>query len=197
MIIVGVTGGIGSGKSLICMVFENLKVPVYHADIKARQLTDTDPGIRKGLISLMGESIYHENTLNRSLMADYVFHDKSLLNKTNHIIHPRVAEDFMSWCTKYAGCAYVVQESAILFESNMQTYFDKIITVASPVEMRIQRVITRRNMTRVKVLAIMNNQLSDEERAERSDYTIINDETTLVIPQVLKLHQIFTSPLQS
>jgi dephospho-CoA kinase len=195
MIKVGITGGIGSGKSLICQVFSKLKVPVYYADKAASFLTETDHEIRQRLISLLGDNIYTGQSLNKILMAKLIFNDKSLLKKVNQIIHPRVAAHFQEWYANHTACPYVIEESAILFESDADLAFDKIITVTSPEDIRIQRVILRKNMSLEKIKAIMKNQLPEQEKIVRSHHVIINDGTTLVIPQVLRLHQSFITPL--
>jgi dephospho-CoA kinase len=191
MIKVGITGGIGSGKSLICQVFSQLKVPVYYADFAAGLLSETDPEIRNGLVALLGDDIYTGRSLNKILMAELIFNNKSLLEKVNQIIHPRVKAHFSEWCANHVNFQYVIEESAILFESNAYLAFDKIITVTSPEDTRIQRIISRKNMSLEKILAIMKNQLPEKEIIMRSHYIIINDGTKLVIPQVLALHKSF------
>ncbi len=191
MIRVGITGGIGSGKSLICQVYSNLGVPVYYADIEARLLMDYDPEIQQELKTILGAACFSQGMLNHNKMASAIFSNKSLLNRVNNLIHPRVAAHFSSWCERHAGFPYVIQESAILFESNAYRNFDKIITVTAPEEIRIQRVLTRANMTKEKAASIMRNQLPESEKMSRSHHVIVNDGTELVIPQVLKLHIIF------
>lgn len=191
MIRVGITGGIGSGKSLICQVFSCLGVPVYYADIEARLLMDYDPEIQQELITILGADFYDRGMLNRNKMASAIFNNKYLLDRVNNLIHPRVAAHFSGWCARNAGFPYVIQESAILFESNAYQNFDKIITVTAPEEIRIQRVINRKNMTPEKAVSIMRNQLPETEKMSRSHHVIVNDGTELVIPQVLKLHTIF------
>ncbi|MBN2814364.1 MAG: dephospho-CoA kinase [Bacteroidales bacterium] len=193
MKIIGVTGGIGSGKSLICRVFALLNVPVYNADLWARELTNSDPTIMDGLKQLMGETIYNKGVLDRSLMADFVFRDKSLLAKVNQLIHPQVYHHFNNWCNRHNHCHYVLHESAVIFESNGSRYFESVVTVSAPPDLRISRVLEREGMTREKALAVISNQLSEKARIARADYVIVNDETRLVIPQVLKLHQLFCS----
>jgi dephospho-CoA kinase len=193
MIKVGITGGIGSGKSLVCEAFSKLKVPVYNADREAKILTDTDTNIRKELTALMGENIYSGSTINTLLMAENIFSKPALLVKVNSIIHPRVARHFELWCNSYTTCPYIIQESAILFESMAYLLFDTVVTVTSPEEVRIQRVIARKNMNREKVLAVMKNQLPESEKIRRSDYVIINDGINPVIPQILHLHNLFTA----
>ena len=191
MIRVGITGGIGSGKSLICQVFSCLGVPVYYADIEARLLMDYDPEIQQELKTILGAAFFDRGILNRNRMASAIFSDKSLLDRVNNLIHPGVAAHFSGWCKRHAGSPYIIQESAILFESNAYRNFDKIITVTAPEEIRIQRVITRKNMTPEKAASIMRNQLPEAEKLSRSHHVIVNDGTELVIPQVLKLHYSF------
>jgi len=193
MIKAGITGGIGSGKSMICRIFAMLNVPGYNADAEARILTDTDPEIRKGLITLAGDHLFQGKSLNRSLLAEYIFQDKSLLEKVNKLIHPRVAAHFADWCSKNADHPYIIQESAILFESGFYRLFDKIVTVSAPENLRIRRVVMRKGMTPEKIKVIIQNQMPEEEKIRRSDYTIINDGKMPVLPQVLKLHQLFIS----
>ena len=191
MIRIGITGGIGSGKSLVCQVFSHLGVPVYYADIEARMLTDHDSEIQQELKTILGAAFFDRGMLNRNRMASAIFNDKSLLDQVNNLIHPRVAAHFSEWCERHAGFPYVIQESAILFESNAYRSFDKIITVTAPEEIRMQRVSTRNNMSPEKAASIMRNQLPEEEKLSRSNHVIVNDGTELVIPQVLKLHNLF------
>jgi dephospho-CoA kinase len=191
MIKVGITGGIGSGKSMVCRVFSMLGVPVYNADTAAGYLTETDPAIRDSLIALMGSDIYEGGLLNRSKMSALIFNDKPLLVKVNQIIHPVVASHFLLWCTQNEHHAYVIQESAILFESKAYLIFDKYVTVTSPEEIRIQRVISRKEMTLEKVRAIIQNQLPEQEKIVRSHYVVINDGLQPVLPQILQLHEKF------
>ena len=190
---VGITGGIGSGKSLICQVFSRLGVPVYNADMAAKILTETDPEIRENIIMLMGEDIYSGYLINRSEMIQRIFNNPVLLKKVNQIIHPKVAAHFEEWCTNHADHPYVIQDSALLFESNAYRLFDGFVMVTSPIELRISRVIKRKGMTLETIRSIMQNQLPEEEKIARSQYVLINDETTLVLPQILKLHVALTN----
>jgi|WetSurMetagenome_2_1015567.scaffolds.fasta_scaffold10745_4 dephospho-CoA kinase len=193
MMKIGVTGGVGSGKSLICNIFNHLGIPVFNADDEARILSDSNAEIKAALIALFGKEIYQQQRLNRPLLAEIIFTNQDALEQVNQIIHPRVAISFSNWCQQQSGHLYVIQESAILIESRASRSFDNIITVSSPLNLRIQRVMQRKNMTLDKIKAIMNNQISEEEKIKQSDYTIVNDESILVMPQVLHLHQIFTS----
>jgi dephospho-CoA kinase len=190
---VGVTGGIGSGKSLVCRVFETLKIPVYYADEEARGLTDSDPEIRRLLTGIFGEGIYEENRLNRTIMAQFIFKDKLLLDRVNQIIHPRVTEHFNEWCHARLKYPYIIHESAIIYESKAYKSFDRIVAVVAPEEIRLQRVMIRPFMTPEKFRAILLNQLPGEELSKRADHVIINDDKTLVVPQIIKLHHYFLS----
>jgi len=189
MIKVGITGGIGSGKSFICQVFAKLGVPVYYADIAAKELANTDPEIRQSLTSLLGSDIYSGDYLNRSKMASLIFDNKMLLEKINHVIHPKVARHFEFWCDNHSRKPYIIHESAIIFESQIYSMFDKIITISAPEEVRIQRVIPRCDMNRNKILAIMQNQMPESEKIKRSHYVIINDGRSLILPQVIHIHE--------
>jgi len=188
MIKVGVTGGIGSGKSLICQVFSHLGVPVYTADDAAKELMDHDPEIRKRLTGVLGTAIYEGEKLNRSTLSGLIFNNPKLLAEVNRIVHPRVGQNFREWCSSFTGIPFVIQESAILFESNMFKLFDYIILVSAPEEICIQRVLNRPGMTREKILRIMKNQLPEEAKIVRSHFIIKNDESTLILPLILSIY---------
>jgi dephospho-CoA kinase len=189
MIRIGVTGGIGSGKSLVCRVFSLLGVPVYTADEAAKNLMEHDPQITKDLTGVFGSSIYEGEKLNRSKLAGLIFENPELLSEVNRIVHPRVAHDFNEWCTSFTNAPFVIQESALLFESNTFKHFDYIVLVTAPEEIRIQRVLGRPEMTREKILRIMRNQLPEEEKIVRSHFIINNDETTLILPLLLSIYE--------
>ncbi|HEX2396332.1 MAG TPA: dephospho-CoA kinase [Bacteroidales bacterium] len=191
MIKVGITGGIGSGKSVACRIFSILGVPVYNADAEAKTLTNTDPEIREQLISLAGEAVFTDQSLNRRYLSDLIFNNNELLARVNRIIHPRVEAHFIEWALLHSGSPYLILESAILFESNLYIHFDKIVTVTAPEDIRIRRALTRNNMTVEKIRSIMDSQLPEKEITEKSDYIVINDEKELIIPQILRLHQLF------
>lgn len=193
MIKVCVTGGIGSGKSIVCRIFESLGVPVYYADLQSRRLVDSEPEIRNRLVSLFGPDIYSGNALNRPRFASVIFANRQLLEATNSIIHPYVRKDFNNWTRSYADYKYVIEEAAILFESGGNDLMDKCITVVSPEGMRINRVLQRPGMTVDRIREIMANQWSDEKKAALADYVIVNDEKSLVVPQVLSIHDHLTA----
>jgi dephospho-CoA kinase len=164
---------------------------VYNADLAARLLTDSQPEIRNRLIAVFGDDIYDGYALNRPRFASVVFRNKEMLETANHIIHPWVRNDFNQWAQLHETCDYVIEEAAILFESGSNIFVDKCITVISPVGLRIKRLMNRPGMTLERIENIMANQWSDEKKTAASDFTIINDEKILVLPQILSIHQYF------
>jgi dephospho-CoA kinase len=186
MLKVGVTGGIGSGKSMVCKVFRLLGVPVFVADDVAKELINTNPEIRRQLIDWFGEDVYLPNgAIHRKKLASIIFNDNLALEKVNRIVHPAVRNAFIQWVNKQ-NTAYVIQEAAIIFESKQEQYYDLIVTVTAPLEERIQRVITRDNTTRENVLSRINMQIPDEFKCEHSDFVIYADDEHMVIWQVLE-----------
>jgi dephospho-CoA kinase len=188
MIKVGVTGGIGSGKSLICQAFSLLGVPVYIADDAAKDLMDQDPQIKMRLTGIFGDTIYSEGKLDRPKLSGLIFNDPNLLADVNRIVHPVVRQNFNEWCGSFTSVPFVIQESAILFETKAADLFDYIILVSAPEEIRIQRVLSRPGMTMEKILRIMKNQLPEEEKIVRSHFVIKNDETHLILPHILSIY---------
>ncbi|WP_417601431.1 dephospho-CoA kinase [Owenweeksia hongkongensis] len=186
--IVGLTGGIGSGKSTVAKIFEFLGVPVYEADAFSKTIIDTDKELQAELVSLLGTEIIEEGKIVRPKMAELIFGDKNLLQKANDLIHPAVARHFQNWYENQSY-PYVIKEAAILFESGSYKSCDKILVVAAPKEMRINRVMTRSSMTREEVEARMNNQWPQEQKLEKADYIVTNDLTESVIKQVINIHE--------
>ena len=188
MIKVGLTGGIGSGKTTVANFFSELGIPVYYADLEARRLMKSSSLIKKKLIKEFGSDAYKDGELNSSFLASIVFKDKSELAKINSIIHPEVAKDFRSWVEKQ-NAPYVIEESAILFENNLIDHFDYIITVTAPAEVRINRIIKRDQTSKNEVLLRMSNQWDDKKKIQLSDYVIHNIELSDTKKQVKKLHK--------
>ena len=186
--LVGLTGGIGSGKTTVANYFEELGVPVYIADLEAKALMNRSKVIRRKLIALFGNEAYIENTLNRPFIAQQIFNDKKLLNAMNAIVHPKVASHFKRWVNKQDS-PYVISEAAILFENGSYKKYDYIITVTAPEDIRLQRVIKRDNSNKQKVEAIMANQWSDQEKIKRSDFVIENIDLEQTKIQVRKIHK--------
>ncbi len=189
MLKVGLTGGIGSGKSYLSEIFRNLGVNVFNADMSARWLLDNDRDLIMDISALFGENIYINTKFDRKRAAGMVFENKDMLEKMNDIIHPAVLKRFELWAGAYLKEAYVLKEAAIIFESGANEYLDKVITVSAPEELRIKRVIERDSMSRDEVLKRMKNQWNDEDRMEKADYVIINDGKEMLIPQVLDIHR--------
>lgn len=190
---IGVTGGIGSGKSLICRIFQSLGVPVYDADSRAKIVMTTDgilvEQIKKEFGTLSYDSV---GNLNRSHLSQTVFGNSERLKTLNGLVHPRVALDYQKWLTGQAASAYVIREAALLYEANVSTSLGQTIVVYAPEELRIRRVKTRDpHRTEADIRKIVQNQWPDEEKMKRADHIILNDDQHLVIPQVLQLHQQF------
>ncbi|WP_323787813.1 dephospho-CoA kinase [Psychroserpens sp.] len=188
MTIVGLTGGIGSGKTTVAKLFESLGIPIYIADIEAKLLMNSSSEIKRDLIELFGEEAYLNNELNKPFIADKIFNNKTYLNKMNAIVHPKVGDHFSSWL-KVQRSPYVIKEVAIIFEQQLQSQYDLIISVIANKDKRLQRVISRDQSTPDKVLAIMKNQMSDIDKAKLSDFVIVNNDKSTLINQVQKIHQ--------
>lgn len=190
---IGITGGIGSGKSLVCKIFNSLKVPVYDADSMARKLMTSDFVLIDQIKKEFGESSYQpDGSLNREYLSKEVFNDPNKLEKMNQLVHPRVGIDSENWIERNKAYPYVVKEAALLFESGANKSLDKIIVVTAPERLRVQRVMNRdKSRTEEDVKKIIHNQMDEEEKIKRADFVIRNDETELVVPQVLKLHERF------
>ncbi|QRM90897.1 dephospho-CoA kinase [Lacinutrix sp. WUR7] len=187
MKIVGLTGGIGSGKTTVAKEFEKLGVPIYIADDEAKKLMNRSKVIRRKLIALFGDDAYKNDKLNRPYLAKIIFNDKSILQKMNDIVHPKVASHFKRWLKKQ-DAPYVIKEVAILFENGSYKQCDYIITVTATIETRIARLLKRDETTVSKIEAILKNQWQDEERIALSQFVIQNDILENTIIQVQKTH---------
>ncbi len=183
---IGITGGIGAGKSLVAEIIKAMGYPVYNSDERAKELTDSNPKIKEGLIHLFGEEIYQNGTLNKFALAQAIFSDESLREKVNALIHPIVREDFNLW-TLAQNNSLVFNESAILFETGSFKNFDAIILVYAPKELRIKRIMKRDNCSENEVLKKMNSQFSDEEKYQLTEFRVLNDEQTPLLVQVEKI----------
>lgn len=188
MLKIGITGGIGSGKSMVCEIFKKIGVPVYHADHEARNLMASNAQIIDQLTRIFGKKIYRQNKLDREKLAALIFNDEEKIQKVNSIVHPIVFEHFFSWVELFKEYTYVIKEAAILFESGADKHLDKIITISAPEALKIKRVMERDNVIESEVRNRMKNQLDEEEKIKRSDYVIINDDKQLLIPQILEVH---------
>lgn len=192
MIRVGLTGSIGSGKSFVASILERLNVPVYHADLEARKFLDDEVVIAQ-LSTAFGDSILDtRGEIDRKALAVIVFSDAAKLEQLNRVIHPLVKADFDNWLAKQKKCSYLVQEAAILFESGFDKFFDKVVVVTAPEQICIQRVQQRDHVTASLVLERMKNQWDPALKAARADYILVNDGSSLVLPQVIQLHMTLT-----
>ncbi|MFU1856099.1 dephospho-CoA kinase [Sphingobacterium sp. NGMCC 1.201703] len=187
---IGITGGIGSGKTFICRLFEALGIPVYNADEEAKKLMNTDVRIKEKLIAQFGAATYKDGLLDRAFLANMVFSDKDKLGLLNSIVHPIVIQEAKDWAERQTT-RYSLKEAALLFESGSYKELDYTILVTAPMDIRIQRVIERDGATEQQVRERINKQLSDEEKLQLADFVIVNDGITPLLPQVWKLHQKF------
>ncbi|NKI32554.1 dephospho-CoA kinase [Croceivirga thetidis] len=187
--IVGLTGGIGSGKSTVAQMFNELGVPIYDSDKEAKNLMNDDAKVKKAIISLFGKMAYEGGKLNRTFLASKVFYDKKLLEKLNKIVHPAVRAHFEKW-VENQDSPYVIQETALIFENQMQASYHRIILVTAPLELRINRVVQRDDVAKEAVLSRMENQLSDEEKIPKSDFLVENVDLTLTKERVVEIHQL-------
>jgi dephospho-CoA kinase len=183
----GITGGIGSGKTSVCRVFDVLGVPVFSADREASEIMEKDGEIINKLNSIAGKNLYVNGSLDRMDLANIIFNDNNLLQQVNLLVHPVVFNHFMNWVLEQSA-PYVIMEAAILFESGASDFVDKVATVVAPVEQRMERVIQRNKLSREQVLERMKNQMDDEARIKLSDYIIYNSENDMIIPAIIKIN---------
>jgi dephospho-CoA kinase len=190
MIIAGLTGGIGSGKSTIADIFANLGVPVYNADFYAKWLLNNSKELKNKLTKAFGNDIYNNNQINRKHFASIIFSDKEKLALSNSIIHPVVFNHFNKWVESQSnGTKYVIKESAILYESGADKLTDVSITVVADKATRIERVCKRDNVSEELVIDRINNQMTDEERINLADMVIDNNDNKMIVNQVLEIHK--------
>ncbi len=183
MIKLGITGGMGSGKSVVASFFKAMGIPIYIADDEAKRITSTSPVVREKLINYFGDKLFDGDELNKTLFASLIFGNEENLKKANSIIHPEVLSDFLSW-TEKQDVPIVGMESAILFESGFNTYVDKVICVTAPVELCIERAMKRSGMSRAEALKRISNQMPDSLKIVKSDYVISNDGIDAITPQI-------------
>ena len=186
--IVGLTGGIGSGKTTVAKQFKKLGIPVYIADEEAKKLMNKSKIIKRKLVELFGEDAYLNGKLNRPFIANIIFNNKKILEKMNAIVHPRVAKHFKKWVLKQES-PYVIKEVAILFENGGYKACDYVITVVAPKDLRIKRLLERDDTSKEKIQSIMKNQWTDDEKAKLSHYVIDNVNLDNTKTQVLQIHQ--------
>jgi dephospho-CoA kinase len=190
---VGITGGIGSGKSTVAKVFAALGVPVYDADSRAKLLMNSDSVLIDQIKKEFGDAAYADGQLNRKYLASQVFGDPDRLKKLNGFVHPRVAEDYSTWVKGHANKKYVLKEAALLFEAGSAAQLDTIIVVTSPEALRIKRVMQRDGRSEPEVMKIISEQWPQEKLLSLAQHEIRNDETMAVVPQVMRLHAKFNN----
>lgn len=195
MLKVGITGGIGSGKTTVCKIFQTLGIPIYYADDEAKKLYDTDAEMKQEIIAHFGEGVYKNNYFDKDVLRNLVFNDIEKLKILNSIVHPRVKKHADDWMQKQVA-PYVIKEAALMIESSSNLSLDKLILVSCPLDKRIIRVIKRDHTSHNEAMNRANKQLSDDEKRKFCDYEIINDNAHLVIPQVLQLHEEFLKRCQ-
>jgi dephospho-CoA kinase len=184
----GITGGIGSGKTSVCRVFNVLGIPVFSADQEAQKIMSEDLEIKNGINGIAGKDIYPEGKLDRMELASLIFNDPARLSQVNALVHPVVFDHFIRWADKQTA-PYVIMEAAILFESGASNLVDRVATIVAPVEERISRVTLRNRLTREQVMDRIKNQMTDEERTKRSDYVINNSENEMIISAILQINE--------
>lgn len=192
MLKVGITGGIGSGKTTVCRIFEFLGVPVFYADDVAKKVMTEDLILVEGVKEAFGAASYSAaGELNRKHLADIVFNEASELEKLNALVHPAVFRAFDTWASSVKDAPYLMKEAALLFESGSYKMCDVNVLVTAPEDLKISRVSSRDNISREAVLQRINKQFTDEKKLPMADFVLVNDEQHLLIPQVLQLHQHF------
>jgi dephospho-CoA kinase len=193
MLKIGITGGIGAGKSTVAGIFKVLGVPVFDADATAKNILNTDPILRERIVTAFGSETYKNGLLDRKYLATLVFNNPDQLAKLNALVHPATIEAADKWASRFTDKPYIIKEAALLFEAGTNEGLDYIIGVTAPKELRITRVMDRDLVSREEVLNRMQHQLDDTEKMKRCNFVIYNNEASLVIPQVLALHAKFIS----
>ena len=188
MKIIGLTGGIGSGKSSVLEIFKRIGISTYNADESAKELISSNKKIIFSIKQLLGEDIYNENELNSKLVSKIVFNDKEKLKSLNSIIHPEVAKDFDNFCFEHRNESYIIKEAAIIFETKTENLFNKIIYVKAPKEIRIDRVMQRDNLSREDVLNRIQNQINETSIIDKCDFIIDNINYSELEEIVLEIH---------
>ena len=187
-LLIGLTGGIGAGKTLVAKIFELLRVPVFNADTEAKVILGNDENVRTQVIEVFGPKAYSRMKPNRKYLARQIFSNDEMREKLNAIVHPAVGEAFKKWVEDHHDKPYLLKEAAIIFETGGESKLDGVVLVTAPEMIRIERVMKRDKVTENQVRDRMAAQWSDEEKLKKSDYHIVNDGKTAIIPQVLTMH---------
>jgi dephospho-CoA kinase len=191
MLKIGLTGGIGSGKTYISGVFRELGIPVYHADAEAKRIMENDPAVRRLIKSLLGPDSYINGKLNREYIGQVVFSDKKKLEALNSIVHPAVQQDFNNWSQDHSEQPYIIKEAAILFEAGGAEEMDHTIFVKAKIETRIARVVERDQVSELMVMDRIDKQMDDHEKEKLADFVINNEIGSMILPQIVDLHNKF------
>jgi dephospho-CoA kinase len=196
--IIGITGGIGSGKSLICKIFSTMDIPVYDADSRAKYLINNDLSLKKSIKNLLGESAYTSTgEYNRAWVASQVFNNPDLLKQLNLLVHPCVHKDAQGWVKKYPNSPFLLYEAALMKAAGDNNIFDKVVVVSAPTDLRIKRIQARDKRSEQEIRDIIARQISDEERFKIADYVIENDDKKAVLEQVLEIFNLLVVHTQN
>ncbi|MGN6533355.1 MAG: dephospho-CoA kinase [Ginsengibacter sp.] len=196
MLRIGITGGIGSGKSTVARIFNVLGIPVYSSDDASKRLMDEDEELKNNIIKSFGKESYTNGKLNRKYLAAHAFSDRNKIQLLNSFVHPATIKDAAGWMEKQTA-PYLIKEAALIFESGSDKFLDAVIGVKSPLSLRIERTMKRNNVTAAEVEARIKLQMDEEEKMSLCDYIIVNDEQEMLIPQVLLLHEGFLKEANS
>lgn len=188
MLKVGITGGIGSGKSTVAALFENLGIPVYYADTEAQRLMNEDLKVVEAIKKEFGERSYNQNTIDKKFLSALIYKNPSKRLALNKIVHPATIANAQKWMDNQK-CEYCIKEAALIFESHSNADLDFVIGVSAPLDLRINRVIKRNSISREKVIAIIESQMDETQKMNLCDFVIMNNETQFLLPQVIKIHQ--------
>jgi dephospho-CoA kinase len=190
MLKIGLTGGLGSGKSTVARIFEVLNIPVYYADISSKRLLNEDEKVKAAVRKIFGEDVFPNGELDRKYLAEIVFKDQKKLELLNSIVHPATLQDADEWMKKQTA-PYIIKEAALIFESGSHQLLDYVIGVKATLPLRLQRAMKRDNISREEIMARINRQINEEIKMRLCDFIIVNDEQQMIIPQVLELHKRF------
>lgn len=185
---IGITGGIGSGKTYISNIFKSLGIPLFNSDIEAKRLMNSSKKLINQIKKEFGEDIYPNGNFNKERLSFIVFSNSTKLQKLNSLVHPIVKEEFNNWCKKQTS-SYIIKEAAILFESKSHLGLDAVICVSAPLKLRMKRLFNRDNSSEMEIKKRIDNQISQEEKEKLSDYIIVNDDKDLLLPQIIKVHE--------
>jgi len=194
-LLIGITGGIGAGKSVVCRVFHALGVSIYDADSRAKLLMTEDGELKSQITNLFGKDAFGvDGNLNNKFIASQVFHDKTKLTQLNSYVHPAVKKDFGNWVSENSKHKYLIKEAALLIEAGSYAALNKLIVVTAPKDIKINRILARDpHRDQAQVEAIMQKQLPDNQKIAKADYVLVNDGKDMLLPQILRLHQAFLS----